>query len=880
MTQVAVPPPAAAGGDETRYPPTPAGHVRLTIDGISVIAPKGELVIRTAERIGTAIPRFCDHPLLDPVGACRQCLVEVEMGGRKMPKPQASCTQTVADGMVVNTQLTSPVAEKAQRSNLEFLLINHPLDCPVCDKGGECPLQNQTIANGSSVSRMREPKRVFTKPIAISTEILLDRERCVLCQRCTRFSDQIAGDKFIDLLERGWAQQIGINSEEPFQSYFSGNTIQICPVGALTSAAYRFRARPFDLESTSTVCEHCAGGCALRTDHRAGATLRRLARIDMDVNEEWNCDKGRFAFEYVRQPDRITRPLVRNAAGELEPASWTEAMSVAAAGLLKARDSGGVGVLAGGRLTVTDAYAYAKFARVALHTNDIDFRARQHSAEEARFLAGRVAGTAPDRGGVTFGSLESAPVVLLVALEPEEESASLFLRLRKAARKRGVPVYSVAPFASRGLTKMSGTVIAAGPGDEVGIVRGLGSDELASSGVADAADRNRLGALLRTSGAVVLVGERAAQTPGLLTAVASLVDVTGARLAWVPRRAGERGALDAGALGNVLPGGRPLADPAARTEVAAAWGVSIPDAPGRDTAGILADVALPSDDEDVADEAVAEGPRGLAGLLVGGVEVSDLPDPAAALAAIAGADFVVSLEMRASGVTALADVVFPVAAAVEKSGAYLNWEGRLRPFDAALPEAGTLDEGRILDTLGVEMDVDLYTQTPSAAAGELARLGVWSGGGRPLTVDHGEPGAEPGVSSASRAENAMINSGVGYRLASWRLNLDGGRAMDGEPYLAGTARPDVVRIAPAVADALGIGDGHPVAVRGPASSITLPVAVTPMVPDVVWLPAMIDGMPTAGRLGAAVGARVHIDPVLMDETVRDSMQSSAEGAAL
>ncbi len=846
MTQVAVPP-AGSAGDSDVPVPVPEGHVRLTIDGVSVVAPKGELVIRTAERIGTAIPRFCDHPLLDPVGACRQCLVEVEMGGRKMPKPQAACTQTVADGMVVNTQLTSAVAEKAQRSNLEFLLLNHPLDCPICDKGGECPLQNQTMANGSNVSRLRDPKRVFTKPIAISTEILLDRERCVLCQRCTRFSDQIAGDKFIDLLERGSAQQIGIGgSQAPFQSYFSGNTIQICPVGALTSAAYRFRARPFDLVSTPTVCEHCAGGCALRTDHRAGAVLRRLARIDMDVNEEWNCDKGRFAFEYVRQPDRITRPLIRDTDGELRPASWTEAMSVAAAGLLRARDNGGVGVLAGGRLTVTDAYAYAKFARVALRTNDIDFRARQHTAEEAQFLAARVAGTAPDRGGVTFGSLESAPAVLLVALEPEEESASLFLRLRKAARRRGVPVYSIAPFASRGLQKMFGTLIAAGPGDEVGIISGLGSDELAGDGVPDAAERNRLGALLRTPGAVVLVGERAAQTPGLLTAVAALVDATGARLAWVPRRAGERGALDAGALGNVLPGGRPLTDPAARAEVEAAWGVSIPPAPGRDTAGILAGVALPLPDDAIeAAEAAAVGePRGLAGLLVGGVEVDDLPDPAAALTAIAGAGFVVSLEMRASAVTALADVVFPVAAAVEKAGAYLNWEGRPRPFDAALPEAGTLDEGRILDTLGVEMDVDLYTQTPAAAAGELGRLGVWSG-------------RRPTVYGAAAGPEA----GPGYRLASWRMNLDGGRAMDGEPHLAGTAKPDVVRVPLSAAASMGVRDGDPVAVRGPASSITLPVAVTPMVDDVVWLPAMINGMPTAGRLGAAVGARVHIDPV-------------------
>ncbi len=875
MTQVAVPPTTAPEPE-----PVPEGHVRLTIDGVSVIAPKGELVIRAAERIGTAIPRFCDHPLLEPVGACRQCLVEVEMGGRPMPKPQASCTQTVADGMVVRTQISSPVAEKAQKSNLEFLLLNHPLDCPICDKGGECPLQNQVLANGSANSRLRDPKRVFVKPINVSTEILLDRERCVLCQRCTRFSDQIAGDKFIDLLERGSAQQIGINSAAPFQSYFSGNTIQICPVGALTSAAYRFRARPFDLVSTDTVCEHCADGCAMRTDHRAGAVTRRLARTDPEVNEDWNCDKGRFAFTYVREGDRITRPLVRDSDGVLQPTSWTEAMTVAARGLLEARENGGVGVLTGGRLTYTDAYAYAKFARLALRTNDIDFRARQHSAEEAAFLGSRVAGTSPDRGGVTFASLEKASAVLLVAVEPEEESPILFLRLRKAAR-RGLPVFSVAALISNGLHKLSGTLIGAEPGAEPGVLAGLAGETVADDGVRDAAERNRLGALLRTPGAVVLVGERAAQTPGLLTAVGDLVDATGAALAWVPRRAGERGALDAGAIGTLLPGGRPLSDAAARAEVEKTWGASIPETPGRDTAGILEAVGIAEpeltdfgvaanafDDEQTfhgeVDDPEDRAP-GLAGLLIGGVEISDLPDPAAALAAVASAGFVVSLEIRVSAVTELANVVFPVAAAAEKSGAYVNWEGRVRPFAAALPEAGMLDEARILDTLGVEMDVDLYTQTPAAATAEINRLGVWSGERpRQSRDDHGNPHQNVGVSSVSRAANVMINTDSGrsgeFLLTSWRMNLDGGRAMDGEPHLAGTAKPDVARLSPRAAQALGVTDGDQVTVRGASSSITLPLAVTGMLDDVVWLPAHIDGIATTGRLGAAVADRVRVEP--------------------
>ena len=314
-------------------PPVPEGHVRLTIDDRVIDAPKGELIIRTCERLGIIVPRFCDHPLLDPAGACRQCLVEVEMGGRPMPKPQASCTMTVADGMVVRTQHTSKVADKAQQGVMELLLINHPLDCPICDKGGECPLQNQAMSSGRTDSRFVDTKRTFPKPIAISTEVLLDRERCVLCQRCTRFSEQIAGDPFIELLERGAQQQIGVAEDKPFQSYFSGNTIQICPVGALTSAAYRFRSRPFDLRSTPSVCEHCACGAAMRTDTRRGVVMRRMAGNDPAVNEEWIDDKSRFAFRYITSADRITRPMVRRPDGTLAETSWTDALSVAARGL-------------------------------------------------------------------------------------------------------------------------------------------------------------------------------------------------------------------------------------------------------------------------------------------------------------------------------------------------------------------------------------------------------------------------------------------------------------------------------------------------------------------------------------------------------------------
>ncbi|REK85585.1 NADH-quinone oxidoreductase subunit G, partial [Streptomyces inhibens] len=520
---------APSGGGDAVIPPEDL--VTLTIDGIEISVPKGTLVIRAAELLGIEIPRFCDHPLLDPAGACRQCIVEVE-GQRK---PMASCTITCTDGMVVKSQLTSPVAEKAQRGVMELLLINHPLDCPVCDKGGECPLQNQAMQVGDPESRFEGKKRTFAKPVPISTQVLLDRERCVLCARCTRFSNQIAGDPMIELVERGALQQVGTGEGDPFQSYFSGNTIQICPVGALTSAAYRFRSRPFDLVSSPSVCEHCAGGCATRTDHRRGKVMRRLAANDPEVNEEWICDKGRFAFRYAQQRDRLEHPLVRNReSGELEPASWPAALEAAARGLAAAK--GRTGVLTGGRLTVEDSYAYAKFARIALNTNDIDFRARVHSAEEADFLAARVAGRGRDLdgSGITYTALEKAPAVLLAGIEAEEEAPGVFLRLRKAHRKGGQRTYGLAGYASRGLIKAGGTLLPAAPGTETEWLDALaGGVGLEGEGLAAAE-------ALRADGSVIIVGERLASVPGALTAALRAATATGARLVWIPRRAGER----------------------------------------------------------------------------------------------------------------------------------------------------------------------------------------------------------------------------------------------------------------------------------------------------------------------------------------------------
>ena len=763
--------------------------ITVVIDGFEVSVPKGTLIIRAAEKLGIQIPRFCDHPLLAPAGACRQCLVDVEINGRAFPKPQASCTIPVEPNMIVKTQLTSPVAEKAQKGIMELLLINHPLDCPVCDKGGECPLQNQAMSNGQAESRFTGVKRTFEKPINISSQVLLDRERCVLCARCTRFSEEIAGDPFITLNERGALQQVGIYEKSPFNSYFSGNTVQICPVGALTGASYRFRARPFDLVSTPSACEHCASGCALRTDVRRGKTLRRLAGDDASVNEEWNCDKGRWAFKYISSKERVTSPLIRGDEGELREASWPEALARVAEGLSGKR----AGVLVGGRVSVEDAYGYSKFARVVLGTNDIDFRARPHSDEEAEFLAS----VAID-SQATYTDIDKADHVVLVNFEPEDESPIIFLRIYKQVRKRALPVSTVAPFKSRGSDKLKATLLAS------------------------FVDVTNL-----TEKSIVLVGERAAEVPGLLSEIAAH---TTAKIAWVPRRSGERGALEAGAIGNLLPGGRPISKAAARVDVQSVWGVdSLPTELGRSTSEILASLNT-------------EG--GLNAVVIGGVDPVDIS--AEALGQLLNT-FVLSLEISHSAVTAIADVVLPVAAVTEKAGTFLSWEGRARKFDQAIEGTLTRSDVRILSMIADEMKKPISLPSVTAAAKEIEALGKWDGA----------KASKPKV--AKSAKNTLPSpQGNEAVLHSWRQLIDLGSLQAGEENLAGTSRKSVVAISSARAEALGVNSGDLLKLSNERGSMTLPVHIADIADESIWIPRNSEGSQAITTFGAAQGILVTV----------------------
>ena len=769
---------------------------------------------------------------------------------RFMPKPQPSCAQTVTPGMVVKTQHTSEVSKRAQHGVMEFLLINHPLDCPVCDKGGECPLQNQAMSDGRATSRFTDAKRTFKKPLRLTSQILLDRERCILCQRCVRFGKEISGDVFMDLQGRGggsaptddhsfMGEQVGgfdtttldffdptavdaststlsspfgtdaivgsLNEGElcvaerdvsgrAFASYFSGNIIQICPVGALTAASYRFRARPFDLVSTAAVTEHDASGSAIRQDIRRGEVVRRMSGNDPEVNEEWITDKDRFAFEWDKV-DRLTVPLVREK-GELVPTSWSDALDRVREGLEQAGSS--VGFLPGGHLTFEDAWAWSKFARTVVGSDSIDFRSRPSSEEERSFLASHVAGTGL---ATTYADLESAGQVLLVALEPEDECGAMFLRLRKGVRKSGLSVASIAPFTSAGSRKMNARVLHAAPGAEPALV-----DEIRAGGRFD----DLAGAL---ADGIILVGERAGATPGLLSAVVALAERTGARLAWVPRRAGDRAAVEAGLLPGLAPFGRGIDEAGAAS---LGWG----DLPER---GLDASQMI---------EAAASGSLGA--LVVGGVDVRDFPDPALLRRALDEVPFLVSLEVRSSEVSERADVVLPVAPAVEKNGTYINWEGRLRPFGQAR-SATSLTDRDVLVRLTEEFDDDLGVTALSDLYAEVNALMEWEG--EPQEFAPVAPAAAP----APEPGRVLV--------ASHKPMIDAGRLQDGAPWLAGSARRPVLLASAATLARAGIAPGADATLETERGSITLPAAIGDLPDGVAWVPECSVGSVLHERLG-------------------------------
>ncbi|MDH3518577.1 MAG: NADH-quinone oxidoreductase subunit NuoG, partial [Acidimicrobiia bacterium] len=738
---------------------------------------------------------------MNPVGMCRMCLVEVEGPRGMMLVP--SCTQPVTHGMKVHTQ--SDTVKKAQEGVLEFLLANHPLDCPVCDKGGECPLQDQTMAHGPGESRFVEEKRHYEKPIPISDLVMLDRERCILCARCTRFSDEISGDPLIEFRDRGNATQVNTFPNEPFASYFSGNTVQICPVGALTATPYRFRARPWDLQAVGSTCTVCSAGDSITVQSSQNQVLRYLGVDNDATNHGWLSDKCRFAFEYLHSEDRLTVPLVRGTDGELAEADWATALGVVAHKLntiIEEHGGGAVAGLGGARGTNEDAYAFSKFMRVAVGSNHMD--CQMDDGLDPQFLAALA-------GKGTIADLESARTILVWGADLKEEYPTLYLRVRRAAQELGATLIVVHPRAT-GLDDRATHVVRYRPGQGAEVLRSL---------VAGEGDHAAGRASLNHGPVVALVGRTGlTESPLLAEAVAAFVrDLPDAKVLPLARRGNVFGALDMGVAPTLLPGRAPTSGTGC-ANLAENWG-ALPAGTGRDCAGILSGLK---------DGTI----KGL--VLVGADPVADVPDGDLAERALDAAQFTVAIDMFLTESSSRADVVLPALGFTEKEGTVTNLEGRVQKVNKVVPGAGqSRPDWSILDDLAARMGRPIDLASAESIAKEIAHVApayeevTWD----LVTWDHPDGAIVPVAHERSPIEYVPVGSAAPSAqqhpmvLHVARTMYDAGVMCAHGPSLHSLAPGARAHLAASDAQRLGVVDGSVVRVSSGAVSADLAVAVDP-----------------------------------------------------
>jgi len=722
-------------------------QVTLTIDGREVAVPKGSLVLHAAQKLGIDIPTFCYNNKMDPLGACRMCLVSIE----KQKGFPPSCATPVAEGMVVTTKSTA--VEKTRKSMLEFLLINHPLDCPICDKGGECPLQNLTFKFGSGNTRFVEPKRHYAKHLQVGPQIVLDRERCILCQLCVRFMEDIADDPQLVMINRGDSTEIGTFPGRPFDSVFSGNTTDICPVGALTSKSYRFQSRPWDLEHAPSVCPTCPVGCNIDINTRRGQLMRLVPRENAAVDDGWLCDIGRYGTLSWARYDRVTTPLVKRN-GHFLPATWSEALLAAEDGLRGARSGGTLAGIASARSTNEELYLFGKILRGALRTPHLDT------------LNGSRGGTAA-LGGANISAIEDADAIVVVDADPIARQMVLHLRLTKQAKRRGVKPVLITnddtgldahaavklPFdptdVAATLTRLAAEVRAvrnpvpvpapqpepSEPSEPHGlagalsgiaeavshVVPGLGHHEGAGSDAPAAP----LGPDLITVAAQTLATARrglvvydervldAAGAPAVLAALrdlegllAELDDLPTGRLLALSKETNSRGAAEMGVSPTLFAGGRALDDNEWFSALSGGWGLPIGREKGRDVAGILA--------------AAASGE--LDGLfLLDADPVSEWADETVAREALERVPFLVVQTPLLTPSARQADVILPSAGFAEESGTLTNLEGRVQALGRAVQIPGEARDGwEILALLANRLGVVQTYESAGVVSQEIA----------------------------------------------------------------------------------------------------------------------------------------------------------------
>ncbi|HET6507211.1 MAG TPA: NADH-quinone oxidoreductase subunit NuoG [Baekduia sp.] len=779
-------------------------QVTFSIDGREVTAPENIMLVDGAKYGDVEIPVFCYEPKLgQPVGACRMCLVEIE----GIPKLQTACSTPVKDGMVVHTQTDR--VKQAQQAVVEFLLINHPLDCPVCDKGGECPLQDISFGWGGGRSRFIEPKRHFEKPIALSPLIAIDRERCILCYRCVRFSQELSEDYQLVFQERGAHTFVGTFDGHPYVAPFSGNITELCPVGALTSQPYRFRARPWDIEGAGGICTLCPGQCNVTFTVRDERVLRVLGRDNEAVDDGWLCDRGRFAYQAIHVDERITQPMVRDG-GQLRPVSWERALDEAAAGLRRA--GGHVGVLAGGGTSNEEGFLVQKLARETLGTNDLDSRVYDATSRDATLALHDPALQA------TVADLEFAHTVLVLGVEPVDDMPILDLRIRKGVRRRRVNL-AVASSRPSSLDANAKQVVRFAPGDEPRAAALL-ADAL-KPGASVPEQLAELVAQLRDGGedVVVLYGERVLADAAGAAALVAIADTLGLRgrdgagLLGVPSSANARGLREAG----VLPFSGPGLAPAAAT--------------GRSTREIAA--------------AAADGQ--LAALWLVNVDPLEThPERALWDAGLERASTIVAhAGYLTAGVREHATVVFPAESHAEHEGTVVHPDGRVQRLRQAITRVGDVRPGWwILSELAKRLgnaEVPVLTG-PQASQRLFAAVPFYEGltldliGGKGLrwVAESGAaaawPAADTGAAAAYTTPDAGPEANGRLRLGTYRSVWSGPEVANSPALQFLKANRARVELSPHDAQRLGVFDGDRVAVGGERGAAEATVAVRAAVP--------------------------------------------------
>ena len=753
-------------------------EINVTINGIQVEAQPGEMLIAAADRAGVHIPRFCYHERMSPVGMCRMCLVDVDTG--RGPMLQPSCMVPVADGMSVDTE--SEDTKRAQEGILEFLLVNHPLDCPVCDKGGECPLQDQTMAYGPGESRFVEEKRHYEKPIPISDLVHLDRERCILCDRCTRFADEVAGDPLIHFTERGNATQVLTFPDEPFSSYFSGNTVQICPVGALTAAPYRFKARPWDLEQVESTCTTCSMGCRVAVESSRNELVRYLGVDVESVNHGWLCDKGRFNFESTNSDHRLTTPLIRDKDDQrqLLGSDWGSALAIAAEAIQQAGPER-VGLIGGSRLTNEDAYAWSKFAKSVLGTDNVD-------AQLGDGLPAEIVLALPL---ATIAEACNADTVLVVGPDIKEELAILHLRLRGAATKGRTKVVEIGPTPT-GIEPYAHRSIRCAPGETAKVL-----DELLGSD-------DPLAKQLKEGSLVVVIGRASlaeSEEPTLSLAATIRAELPHATFLPALRRGNVRGALDMGLAPGILPGRTRLNQPT--SALSENWN-TVPTSKGLNTTEMLR--AAASGDLDTL-------------ILIGADPLSDFPDRNLAAEAIQKVKTLIAVDTFVTDSVAQADVVLPATAYGEQGGTTTNIEGRISRLTQKITSPGsTRDDWMIATELAWRLGGDLDLGSKEEIWREIERVAPSHSDVTLERVESSEAHEGILVQRSSieldlpAPATPPVADGYGLRLVSGRKLWDAATATTYSPSLQPLAEAPTLRVHPNDLQRLGISSGADVRV--------------------------------------------------------------------